>query len=135
MKKSSNQKDWEKYLSDPSDIFDKDDLEKKNQKIFNKFKFDFHGYSIVSANKKIEDLISKSFEKGVSELLIITGKGIHSNKEDDVYASKEFNKLQNTLPEFLKNNQDLNSKISSIRKASKELGGDGALVIKLKNKF
>ena len=61
MKKSSDQKDWEKYLSDPSDISDKDNLEKKNQKIFNKFKFDFHGYSIDSANKKIEDLISKSF--------------------------------------------------------------------------
>ncbi len=135
MKKSSDQKDWEKYLNNPSDVFDKDKLEQKNKKIFNKYKFDFHGYSIDSANKKVEDLICKSFEEGISELLIITGKGIHSNKDDDVYTSKEHNKLQNTLPDFIKNNQDLSSKIFSIRKASRELGGKGALVIKLKNKL
>ncbi len=135
MKKSSDQKNWEKYLNNPSDVFDKDNLDKKNQKLFNRYKFDLHGYSIDSANKKVEDLISKSFEEGVRELLIITGKGTHSNKKDDVYVSKEYNKLQNTLPEFIKNNQDLSSKIYSIRKAPKELGGDGALVIKLKNKL
>ena len=132
MKKNSDQKDWEKFLNNPSNIFDKDDIEKNNQKKFAKYKFDFHGYSIEDANKKIEYLISKSLEKGVKELLIITGKGIHSNKEEDVYTSKEYSKLQNTLPEFIKNNPELSSKIEKIKQAPQELGGDGALVIKLK---
>ena len=104
MKKNSDQKDWENFLNNPSSVFDKDDIEKDNQKKFIKYKFDFHGYSIEDANKKIEYLISKSLEKGVKELLIVTGKGTHSDKKDNVYVSKEYNKLQNTLPEFIKNN-------------------------------
>lgn len=132
MKKDSDQKDWENFLNNPSNIFDKDNLQKKSEKLFNRYKFDFHGYSIDDANKKVEELISKSFEEGVRELLIVTGKGIHSNKQEDVYTSKEYGKLQNSLPEFIKNNPELSSKIEKIKQAPQELGGDGALIIKLK---
>ena len=135
MKKSSDQKDWENFLSSTSNVFNKDSLEKKDQKFFNRYKFDLHGYSIDSANKKVEDLINKSFENGVPELLIITGKGTHSKKKDNVYVSEKYSRIQNTLPDFVKNNYELSSKIVSIKEASKELGGEGALIIKLKNKF
>ena len=135
MKKSSDQKDWENFLSSTSGVFNKDSLEKKDQKFFNRYKFDLHGYSIDSANKKVEDLINKSFENGVLELLIITGKGTHSKKKDNVYVSEKYSRIQNTLPDFVKNNYELSSKIVSIKEASKELGGEGALIIKLKNKF
>ena len=135
MKKSSDQKDWENFLSSTSSVFNKDSLEKKDQKFFNRYKFDLHGYSIDSANKKVEDLINKSFENGVLELLIITGKGTHSKKKDNVYVSEKYSRIQNTLPDFVKNNYELSSKIVSIKEASKELGGEGALIIKLKNKF
>ena len=131
MKKDSDQKDWENFLKNPSDIFDKDNQTKKSDKQFTRYKFDFHGYSIEDANKKVEELISKSFENGISELLIITGKGIHSNIEDDVYTSKEYGKLQKTLPDFIKNNPELSPKIKKINEAPQELGGDGALIIKL----
>ena len=77
-------------------------------------------------------MISKSLEKGVKELLIVTGKGTHSDKKDNVYVSKEYNKLQNTLPEFIKNNLELSSKIEKIKQAPKELGGSGAFILKLK---
>ena len=135
MKKSSDQKDWENFLSSTSNVFNKDSLEKKDQKFFDRYKFDLHGYSIDSANKKVEDLINKSFENGVLELLIITGKGTHSKKKDNVYVSEKYSRIQNTLPDFVKNNYELSSKIVSIKEASKELGGEGALIIKLKNKF
>ena len=135
MKKSSDQKDWENFLSSTSNVFNKDSLERKDQKFFNRYKFDLHGYSIDSANKKVEDLINKSFENGVLELLIITGKGTHSKKKDNVYVSEKYSRIQNTLPDFVKNNHELSSKIVSIKEASKELGGEGALIIKLKNKF
>ncbi len=132
MKKDSDQKDWENFLNSSSNIFDKDNLQKKSEKLFNRYKFDFHGYSIDDANKKVEELIFKLFEEGVRELLIVTGKGIHSNKQEDVYTSKEYSKLQNSLPEFIKNNSELSSKIEKIKQAPQELGGDGALIIKLK---
>ena len=138
MKKNSNQKDWEKFLKNPTGIFDKDNLEGKNNNFSSKYKFDFHGYSINDANKKAEELVSKAFEEGIEELIFVTGKGIHSDKKDSVYVSKEYSKLQNTIPEFIKNNSELNSKINTMKQAPKELGGDGALVIKLKklkNKF
>jgi len=130
--KDSNQKDWENFLNNPSDVFDKDNIGKNNQKKLTKYKFDFHGYSIEDANKKIEYLISKSLEEGIEELLIVTGKGIHSNRKDDIYVSKDYNKLQSTLPEFIKNNSELSSKIQKIRQAPEELGGSGALILKLK---
>ena len=132
MKKNSDQKDWENFLNNPSDVFDKDNLQKKSEKLFIRYKFDFHGYSIDAANKKAEELISKSFEEGVRELLIITGKGTHSNKEENVYTSKEYGKLKSTLPEFIKNSPELSSKIEKMKQAPEELGGNGALVIKLK---
>ena len=128
----SDQKDWKNFLNNPLDIFDKEKLENKNQKLLGRYKFDFHGYSIDHANKKVNELIPKCFEEGFKEILIITGKGTHSNQEENVYVSQEYNKLQNTIPEFIKNNQDLNSKIDTIRQAPKEFGGEGALIIKLR---
>ena len=131
-KKNSDKKDWEEFINDPQDIFDKDKLENKNHISDKKYKFDFHGYSIENANKKLEEVVLKCFNENISEILIITGKGLHSDEIDNVYTSKEYKKLQNTLPDFLKNNSDLNSKIISIKQAPKKLGGNGALVIKLK---
>ena len=130
--KNSDHKDWEEFLNNPSDIFDKDKLENKNHKSNGTYKFDFHGYSIDNANKKVAELIRKCFEEKFSEILIITGKGMHSDKKNNVYVSREYSKLQNTLPEFIKNNPDLNSKIQTIKRAPQDFGGDGALVIKLK---
>ena len=127
-----DRKDWKEFLDNISSVPNKDGLEDQEDKEPRRFKFDFHGYSIEDANKKIEYLISKSLEKGVKELLIITGKGTHSDKKDDVYVSKEYNKLQNTLPEFIKNNLELSSKIEKIKQAPKELGGSGAFILKLK---
>ena len=50
----------------------------------------------------------------------------------NVYASKELSTLKNTIPDFLKTNPDLNSKIDKIKQADKDLGGSGAILIKLK---
>ena len=129
--KNSDKKEWEEFLNNPSDLYDKDQLENQKNQI-GRYKFDFHGYSIENANKKLEEVVLKCFSENISEILIITGKGLHSDEIDNVYTSKEYKKLQNTLPDFLKNNSDLNSKIISIKQAPKKLGGNGALVIKLK---
>ena len=128
-----DKKDWKDFLDNLSNISNKDqNLDKKPSNKIKRFKFDFHGYSIEDANRKIYEIINTCSEKGVLEILIITGKGIHSQSSKNVYISEDFSKLRNTIPEFIKNNPDLNSKIEKIKEANEDLGGSGALSIKLK---
>jgi len=129
--------DWKEFLKDNQKIFNKDinTIEQNNQY---KFRFDFHGYSIEQANKKISEIIPQCYEKGISEILIITGKGKHSKTEGDVYVSKDYGKLSGAIPNYIKNNPDLMSKIISIKIADENMGGKGAIILKLKrlkNKF
>ena len=127
-----DKEDWQDFIDNHSPIPNKDGLRDQKNNAVRKFKFDFHGYTIAGANKKINEIINSCYEKGVSEILIITGKGIHSKSKTNVYASKELSTLKNTIPDFLKTNPDLNSKIDKIKQADKDLGGSGAILIKLK---
>ena len=129
--KDSDLKDWEKFLEEPGNIHNKDNHEAIVLNSNKKFKFDFHGYTIEKANLTIGKIISKCYENGVNEILVITGKGIHS-KDNDVYNSTEYNKLKNTIPLFIKNEPSLSSKIKNIKTAPNDKGGEGALIIKLK---
>ena len=129
--KDSDLKDWEKFLKEPGNIHNKDNDEAIGLNTNKKFKFDFHGYTIKKANLTIGKIISKCYENGVNEILVITGKGIHS-KDNDVYNSTEYNKLKNTIPLFIKNQPSLSSKIKNIKTAPNDKGGEGALIIKLK---
>ena len=67
------------------------------------------------------------------EVLLITGKGLHSNTDNDTYVSKDLSKLKFSVPEFINNNIELNKYILSISQASIKDGGEGAILIKLKN--
>ena len=129
--KDTDLKDWEKFLEEPGNIHNKDNDEAIGLNSNKKFKFDFHGYTNEKANLTIGKIISKCYENGVNEILVITGKGIHS-KDNDVYNSTEYNKLKNTIPSFIKNEPSLSSKIKNIKTAPNDKGGEGALIIKLK---
>ena len=133
-----DKKDWNDFLDNPLDFFKEENLEKEHFEGPKRFKFDLHGFSIENANKKVNEIINKCCQEGFSEILFITGKGLHSNTEDSVYVAKEYNQLKNTIPDFIKNSPDLNSKIIKITKANEKSGGGGALIVKLKklqNKF
>ena len=95
---------------------------------------DLHGYSLDEANLKIENFIIKSFNEGVSKLIVVTGKGLHSQNDKDPYVSKKLGILKYSVPEFIKNNNDLTNKILEIKDAEIEDGGAGALYIYLKKK-
>ena len=134
-KKALSQEDkkaWEDYLKDPFDVYDKD---KKNQKNIRKqrFKFDLHGFTLEEANNKVREIILFCLENNYKELLLITGKGIHSTNEKDVYVSKDFGKLKFSVPEFIQSDHELNKKIISVNDADIKDGGEGAILIKLKN--
>tara|TARA_B100000780_G_C21038383_1_gene416529 strand:+ start:343 stop:762 length:420 start_codon:yes stop_codon:yes gene_type:complete len=124
---------WEEYLKNPKDIFDKE-LEGKNLIKTNlRFRFDLHGFTLAEANQKVRELITTCLEKGFKEILLITGKGLHSNTDQNSYVSKDLSKLKFAVPEYIKSQKDLSDKISNIEQASISDGGEGAVIIKLKN--
>ena len=131
-KKNTDLIDWEKFLEDPGRIHNKDNDEVTDFNSNKKFRFDFHGYSIEKANSTIGQIISKCYKNGVQQILVITGKGIHSKNESNVFVSSEYSKLKKTIPLFIKNKPELASKIKNISIAPTEQGGDGALIINLK---
>ena len=94
-----------------------------------------HGYSLDEANNKIYNLIKDSYEKGVKKLIIVTGKGLHSQNEKDPYISKNLGILKYSVPEYIKNSDELMRLISQIKEAEKEDGGSGAFYVYLKKKL
>ena len=85
------------------------------------------------ANNKVKEIIEYCVKNKFKELLLITGKGIHSTNDEDAYISKNLGKLKYSVPEFIKTNSELNKFIISINDAEKKDGGEGAIIIKLKN--
>ena len=128
-----DKKDWEDFLLRNENLPNKDS-KLKNTKIKKEAMFDLHGYSLEDANKKINDLINEAFKNNITKLLIVTGKGLHSQNEKDPYVSKDLGILKNSVPEYIKNNNELMSMISNIQPANIEDGGSGAFYIFLKKK-
>ena len=128
-----NVKAWEEYIKNPSDIYDKEKNNSKHNSRRERFKFDLHGFTLDDANRKIREIIFFCKEKKYKELLIITGKGIHSTNDNDVYVSKNLGKLKYSVPEFIKSDEELNKLILSVTEADTKDGGEGALLIKMKN--
>ena len=136
IKKKISQEDistWKNYIKNPTDITDKEKSQKINDLTNLRFKYDLHGFSLVKANEKTRELIISCTENNYNEILLITGKGIHSNTEKDVYVSKDLSKLKFSVPQFIKSDLDLSKCILSISNADLADGGDGAIIIKLKN--
>ena len=129
-----DKKDWEDFLSKTESLSNKDSNHVETNTLKTKF-CDLHGYSLDEANKKVEQLIDSSYQSGVHKLVIITGKGLHSNNENDPYVSKEFGILKNSVPEYIVNNSKLKNLIKDIKQANTEDGGSGAFYIFLKKKL
>ena len=92
-----------------------------------------HGFTLQDANKKVKEIILSCVSNKYKEILLITGKGLHSNTDEDTYVSKDLSKLKFSVPEFINNNDELSKFIISISEASHKDGGAGAILIKLKN--
>ena len=126
-----DKKDWENFLSK------KEKLPNKDFKVDKKLSFktrsiDLHGYTLEEANKSIENFIIKSYKEKINKLIIVTGKGIHSQNEKDPYVSKDLSILKYSVPEFISNNKDLMKIIYDMKDAKIEDGGAGAFYIFLK---
>ena len=125
-----DQEDWKEFLEKTSHIPNKDEeIEKKTQN--KRFKFDLHGFTLDDANKKSCEVIKYCSQKNYREILVITGKGLHSSN-NNVYESSELSKLRYSVPNFINTNEEITKLVSSISNATHQDGGDGAIVIKLK---
>ena len=126
-----DKKDWHKFINSSEKLPNKDFKNKKNKNLKVK-SIDLHGYTLDEANKTVEDFITKSFEENVNKLIVVTGKGLHSDNEKDPYVSKELGILKYSIPEFISNHSNLMSMINDMTDAKIEDGGEGAFYIFLK---
>ena len=126
-----DKKDWENFISSDEELPNKD-FKSPNQKFFKVKSIDLHGYTLEEANNAIEKFIHKSFREKINKLIVVTGKGLHSQNEKDPYVSKDLSILKYSVPEFIENNKSLMNIINEIKNASIEDGGSGAFYIFLK---
>ena len=127
-----DKKDWQNFISRKDKLPNKDLETRKNNTSKTK-SIDLHGYTLENANRTLEKLIKESYASEVRKLIVVTGKGLHSNNQQNPYISKDLGILKHSVPEFIRTNSDLNKLIISINDAEKIDGGEGALIIKLKN--
>ena len=126
-----DKKDWHKFINSAEKLPNKDFKHQKNKSLKVR-SIDLHGCSLDEANKIIENFINESFSSNIQKLIVVTGKGLHSNNEKNPYVSKDLSILKYSVPEFIKKNEILMSKIIEIRDAEIEDGGKGAFYIFLK---
>ena len=129
---NTDKESWEEYLKNPKDIFDKDLIGQKLSNRPERYRFDLHGFTLLDANKKIKELISFCQKKDFKEILLITGKGLHSNVDKNTYVSKDLSKLRFAVPEYIKSQKELSDKVIEIKEADIKDGGEGALIIQLR---
>ncbi len=128
---NKNKKDWENFVNSKEKLPDKD-LKFQTKKTIKTRSIDLHGYTLDEANKAIDNFIRNAFFENVNKLIVVTGKGLHSENEKDPYVSKDLGILKYSVPEFISNDSDLMSMINEITDAKLEDGGGGAFYIFLK---
>ena len=130
-----DKKDWEKFIHSSEKLPNKDFKTQQGRSLRTRV-IDLHGFTLDEANIKIENFINKAYSENVQKLIIVTGKGLHSENEKDPYVSKKLSILKYSVPEFISNNNNLMNMINEISDAKIEDGGSGAFYIFLKkNKF
>ena len=129
-----DKKDWDKFLASSEKLKDKDQREFKKNSLQIK-SLDLHGYTLEEANKKVEEFINNSYLNNVKKLIIVTGKGLHSNNYENPYVSKDLSILKYSVPDFIENNPDLMKKVIEIKDAEVKDGGSGAFYIFLKKNY
>ena len=131
---SKDKKDWDVFTKQMGNISAKEsDFLKENVQINKVKKLDLHGSSLVEANERVKNFIIESFNSGYKKLLVITGKGLRSKSSGNPYLSETLSTLKYAVPEYIRNDESLNKKITKISEADLKDGGTGAIYIFLKN--
>jgi DNA-nicking Smr family endonuclease len=129
-----DKKDWEEFLSSDEKLPNKD-LKFSKKKTLKTKHIDLHGFTLERANITITKFIEDCYQNSVSKIIVVTGKGLHSDVEKDPYVSKDLSILKYSVPEYIENNEELMKKIIEIKDAKIEDGGAGAFYIFLRKKL
>ena len=128
-----DQRDWNKFVNEKSHLFDKDEV--SSQKVNKKeISIDLHGYTLRDANIAVNNLIVKSYNQNIKKIEVITGKGMRSKVLENPYKSKDLSILKYSVPNYIKNNPNLMSKILKIDFDSVESLSKGSFELILKKK-
>ena len=126
-----DKKDWQTFISSNEKLPNKD-LKSKQHSLIKTKSIDLHGYTLEEANKLINNFIKNCYEEKVNKIIVVTGKGLHSENEKNPYVSKNLSILKYSIPEYISNNKSLMNVINEIKDAKIEDGGSGAFYIFLK---
>ena len=126
-----DKKDWDNFIYGNEKLPNKD-IKLNKKKSLKTRSIDLHGYTLEQANKTIKVFIKESYQEKINKLIVVTGKGLHSQNEKDPYVSKDLSILKYSVPEFLSTNKSLMKIIYEIKDAKIEDGGAGAFYIYLK---
>jgi len=128
---NKDKRDWENFITSSDKLEDKDHIKKDKTSIKTK-SIDLHGFTLEEANKVVEQFINESYLENIKKLIVVTGKGLHSQNDKDPYLSKDLSILKYSVPDFIEGNQELMKKILEIKDADIKDGGSGAFYIYLK---
>ena len=130
-----DKKDWQNFLesSEKLDNKDKETLD-YSDRIEEKV-IDLHGFTLEEANQKVSEFIQDCYDQNVMKINIITGKGLRSKNLDDPYQSKDLSILKHSVPNYIKDNPQLMSKIIKIDQHAVDSPSKGNFEIYLKNKL
>ena len=129
-----DKKDWLNFLNSTEKLENKDQKISIIHKKFVEKSIDLHGYTLEEANKKMTSYIEECFANGINKINVITGKGLRSKNLNDPYQSSNLSILKFSVPNFIKNNNQLMSKIVSIDFVAVENPSVGNFDIYLKKK-
>ena len=110
---NKDKKDWQNFL-DSSEKLQSKDVDHINNEVISEKSIDLHGYTLEEANKQISEFIENCYVNKVKKVNVITGKGMRSKNLEDPYQSKDLSILKYSVPEYVKNNSELMSKIIKI---------------------
>ena len=128
-------KDWKSFVNNINNIEDKDSsidkvLDTNQSKNYFDIRKDLHGFKMHEALEEVSQTINYALENKLRKILFITGKGLHSNNDQDPYVSKDLSLLRYAVPDHINNNFSAN--IIKIEESPLSLGGSGSIIVLLK---
>ena len=109
-----DKKDWQNFLESSEKLDNKDKETLDHQNRIGEKVIDLHGLTLQEANQKVSQFIQDCYDQNVIKINIITGKGLRSKNLDDPYQSKDLSILKHSVPNYIKDNPQLMSKIIKI---------------------
>ena len=130
-----DKKDWQNFLEGSEKLDNKDKKTLDHQNRIREKVIDLHGFTLEKANQKVSEFIQECYDQNVIKINIITGKGLRSKNLDDPYQSKDLSILKHSVPNYIKDNPQLMSKIIKIDQQAVNSPSKGNFEIYLKKKL